>query len=336
MASFQKTARGYRAQVYVNGRRESKSFRTLREARAWAESHAEALRAEAADPLGRWTLEEALRRYAREVSPGKRGARWELVRIEALCRDPAFPAGERLGTLTTQQLAAWRDARLAKVSAGAVLRDISLLSAILETARRDWQWLKVNPLTDMRRPRMPDHREVVIQPWQVRRLLAAMGYSPRRPVRSVAHAVAVCTLLALRTGMRAGELCGLTWDRVQGDFCVLPVTKTVPRQVPLTRKALRLLEKMRKYDPVSVFGLTPQSLDANFRKYRQRVGLEGFTFHDTRHTAATLLARRIDVLDLCRMFGWSSAGQALTYYNPSASSIAALLNRGPGSRGRAG
>lgn len=336
MASIQKTARGYRVQVYVQGRRESKSFRTLREARAWAAARAEALRVEAADPVGRWTVADALERYAREVSPQKRGARWEWVRIEALCRDPAFPAGVRLRDLTTQQLAAWRDARLAQVSAGAVLRDISLLSAVLETARRDWQWLTVNPLTDMRRPRMPDHREVVIQPRQVRRLLRAMGYSPTQPVRAVAQSVAVCFLLALRTGMRAGELCGLTWERVQADFCVLPVTKTVPRQVPLTRRALRLLGRMRGYDPVLVFGLTPQALDANFRKYRTRAGLVGFTFHDTRHTAATLLARQIDVLDLCRMFGWASADQALTYYNPSASSIAALLNRAPGSRGRPG
>ena len=36
MASVGKHSRGYRAQVYVGGRRGSKVFRTLREANAWA------------------------------------------------------------------------------------------------------------------------------------------------------------------------------------------------------------------------------------------------------------------------------------------------------------
>ncbi len=36
MASITKTAKGYRAQVYVRGVRDSKSFRTKREAEAWA------------------------------------------------------------------------------------------------------------------------------------------------------------------------------------------------------------------------------------------------------------------------------------------------------------
>jgi integrase len=131
----------------------------------------------------------------------------------------------------------------------------------------------------------------------------------------------------MRTGMRAGELAGLTWDRVFDDYCFLPVTKTKKRNVPLTRKALRLIAKMRNYETESVFGLTSQTLDANFRKYRDRAELSGFTFHDTRHTAATMLSRKLDVLDLCKTFGWTNPKMAMTYYNPTASSIADILNR---------
>ena len=69
----------------------------------------------------------------------------------------------------------------------------------------------------------------------------------------------------------------------------------------------------------------PRSLDALFRRARHRAGLDGFTFHDLRHTAATRLAPRLSVLDLCRMFGWAKADQALTYYNPSAGEIAKRL-----------
>lgn len=327
MASIQKTAKGYRAQVYVRGIRDSQTFRTRREATAWAEARTLALRADAVKtPQERHTLADAMRRYAEEVSPSKRGGRWELVRIAALLRDANLPTGELLGELSPEPFGIWRDARLRQVQAGSVLREIALLSAIIETARLEWKWIDRNPLRDIRKPRMPDHREVVISPAQVRGILRATHYSPRLPARTVAQAVAVCFLVALRTGMRAGELAGLTWNRVAEDHAILPITKTIPRTVPLTRKATRLLEKMRGYDPETVFGLTPQTLDANFRKYRNRAGLAGFTFHDARHTAATMLARKLDVLDLCRMFGWTTTKHALVYYNPTASSIAQILD----------
>jgi integrase len=55
--------------------------------------------------------------------------------------------------------------------------------------------------------------------------------------------------------------------------------------------------------------------------------LAGFTFHDARHTAATRLAmgRRVDVLELCRIMGWKNPKQAMVYFNPTASQIAARL-----------
>lgn len=326
MASIVKRGDKYRAQLFADGRRESKSFRTLREAKAWSEARTTELRGEAKKPpKNRHTLSDALTRYEQDVSPGKKGHKWEKIRIDAFRKDPNIPLKALMGDLTTEMFAEWRDARLKAVSAGSVLRDISLLSDLLETAKIEWKWIDFNPLKEIRKPKKPPHRDTVIQPHEARKMLKAMGYSPRQPVRSVAQCVAVCFLTAMRTGCRASELTTLEWENVQLDHCLVD-GKTGKRNVPLTRKALRLFEKMKGYDPKLVFGIKSQSLDANFRKYKDRAGLSGFTFHDTRHTAATMMARKLNVLDLCRMFGWSSAKQALVYYNPSASSIADILN----------
>ena len=328
MASIQKTPKGYRVHVYVKGVRDSKQFPTKREAAIWAAQRESEIRLNYNKlPEDKHTFGDAVREYVRTVSPTKRGQRWEQIRAEAMLKDANFPSGVIMRNLTTTHLAEWRDARVRQVQAGTVLREISFLSAVLECARIEWKWIGHNPLKDIRKPKAPDHREVTISPGQVRALLAAMHYSPTRPIRTVAQSVAVCFLVALRTGMRAGELSGLTWDRVHADYCVLPLTKTIPRKVPLTRKAVRLIDKMRDYDPVLVFGLNSRSLDANFRKYRERAGFDSFTFHDARHTAATMLSRKLDVMDLCRMFGWTNTTMALRYYNPSASSIAGILNR---------
>lgn len=321
MASILRYRSGYRALVCVGGVRDSATFRLKREAEIWAHKREEELRNPAAVVS---SLRQALERYAQEVSPTKRGERWEIVRIAAFLKS-SLPIDSPINEITPEILGRWRDERLRGVKPGSVLRDCSLLSAIFETARREWRWIAVNPMADMRRPREPAHRSVVITPWEALKMLRVMGYH-RGPCKSSTQAVCVAFLLALRTGMRAGELCGLKWSDVEDGFCRLPITKTVARDVPLAGKAMRLVESMRGWDRVKVLGLSSQTLDALFRRYRQRAGLSGFTFHDARHTAATMLARRLDVLTLCKMFGWRSTSQALTYYNPTAGQIKRMLD----------
>lgn len=323
MSSITKTAKGYRAQVYVHGVRDSKTFRTKREADAWGSARETELRSdEGKSPSEKHTLKQAMERYAEEVSPTKRGHLWEERRIRKLASDPDLGADRPLSKITPDDLGAWRDARLKVNANGTVIREARLISAILETARREWRWIKENPMRDVRKPKAPAHRTVVISLPQIRKMLRALGHGE---VRSVTQSVAVCFIVALRTGMRAGELTGLTWDRVRDDYVILPITKTKPRDVPLTKKARMAIERMRGFDTVSVFGLKSPTLDALFRRARIRAGLDGFTFHDARHTAATWLAPRMDLLDLCKAFGWTNPQQAMTYYNPTASQIAARI-----------
>ena len=326
MPSILKTEKGYRAQVYVRGVRESKVFRTRREAAAWAGSREDELKSLSGKPKAETkTLADAIDRYMTEVSPSKRGHKWESVRFKAFLRDETLQADRPLNEITPNELGIWRDVRLKKTSPGTVIRECSLLGAVLQTAKQEWRWIAENPMRDVRKPKSPEHRTTVITSSQIRKMLRALQYGG--PVRSITQSVAVCFLLALRTGMRAGELTGLNWDCVRPDYVILPITKTKPRDVPITKKAARLLEKMRGFDSTSVFALKKETLDALFRRARARAELEGFTFHDSRHTAATWLAPRMDILDLCKMFGWSNPAQAMTYYNPSASQIAARIRQ---------
>lgn len=328
MATPIKTAQGtWRIQIEVRGQRDGFTAPTKREATEWAARRSVEMRTVASGQVGTTkTLRDALRQYARDVTPSKRGWQREVIRLAAFERQ-ALPLNKKMTDITAADISAWRDARLAVNARGSVLRDMTLLSAVLGVARRDWGWLSSNPMADVRRPAEPDHRERIIAGAEVRGILRALRWG-RGPVRSVSCAVANCFLLALQTGMRAGELCGLEWGDVRADFVILHAGKTKTgkgRNVPLTPTARRTIELMRGWDDVLVFGLKSQTLDAMFRKYRGKAGLEGFTFHDSRHTAATRLAGRLHLLDLCRMFGWRNTSQALTYYNATASEIAARL-----------
>lgn len=330
MAIPQKTAQGtWRIQLEVRGTRESGTFPTKREAEAWRDQRKSELRAMATGKGGTVkTLDQALEKYVLEVVPDKGGWAKETIRIKAFreSKDHAsLPRKRRLSDLTPTDLNAWRDARLKMNARGAVLRDMTLLSAVFEKCK-EWGWLETNPMHEVKRPAEPDHRERVITQAEIAAMVAQLGLTDG-PIRTVSQAVSVCFLLALETGMRAGELCGLTWDRVHEVYVQLTEQTKAgkPRQVPLTPAAQALLERMRGWDDVLVFGLQAQSLDALFRKARKRAGLEGFTFHDARHTAATRLAPKLHIMDLCRMFGWTNPKMAMRYYNATAADIAARL-----------
>jgi integrase len=225
-----------------------------------------------------------------------------------------------LSDVSADVIQQYRDERLAAVKPNSVLRELGALSAVFEHAHKEWRLIESNPVRAIRKPARGAHRKVTFSREQIRRLLSSMGYAPRQRVATVAGAMAVCFLVALRTGMRAGELCGLTWERVTSNACqVSGTTPAASRDVPMTEKTRRLIEKMRGFDPVFVFGLKSASLDAMFRKYRGRAGLHDLHFHDARHTAATWLVRdsQLNAFELCRVMGWTDPKMALVYFQPS-------------------
>lgn len=330
MPSFQKTSTGIRVQLEERGQRASKTLPTMREAREWARDKSAELLAAANGQKGLGkTLQDALRRFAEDESPKRRGERWEVVRLTALEGEAhGLPMAKPVSLITDEDVRAWRDRRLKTKSRGTVLREMTLLSAVFEAARTEWKWVKHNPVRDVKKPSKPAHRKRVISGPEIRNVLRALGHS-RGPARTVSQSVAVCFLLALATGMRAGELCGLRWEDVREAYGTAHNVKArergVSRDIPFSPVARRLVARMEGWDAETVFGLNAATLAALFIRARKRAGYEDFTFHDSRHTAATRIARKINVLDLCKMFGWTRTDQALTYYNPTAKDIAGRL-----------
>ena len=323
MPSIKPYRDGYRAQVYVKGQRDSATFANKKAAQLWSAQRTIELQTISHGREGTLrTVQDAFDRYAKEVSPEHRGERWEVVRLAKLGRD--FPR-LTLDRLTSTHIQEWRDNRLKQVAPASVLREMKLLTSVFEQCRKEWKWIEQNPCKDVRKPTAPQHRSRVISRQEARKLLRAFGYPKLETAR---HAVAYAFLLALRTGMRAGELAGLTWADISEHAATLPTTKNgSARDVPLSAKARRILGKMRGYHASSVFGVTAGSIDIHFRAARLRAGLSGMNWHDTRHTAATWIAGKLELLELCRMFGWRDPKQALVYFNMSAQDIAARLSR---------
>lgn len=314
MASIRKIKSGWQAQVARLGVRASKTFPTKREAQDWA-ARQEHLILTGQGQYGPGTLGDLFDRYAREVSPTKRGERWEILRLAKLARDPLAKIEAR--NARPGDFADWRDRRLREVAPGTVRREMILLSAVMSQAAREWGTFPVSPMIGVKRPSAPPHRERRVSDAEIAALVAAGGDDMTKPMARAVHAFR----FAIETGMRAGEICGLTSADVTGRVARLPKTKNgTARNVPLSSEALRLWAMVP-----DGFGLEPAALDANFRRAKALAKIEGLTFHDSRHEAITRLAAKVDVLDLARIVGHRDLSMLRIYYNATAEEIADRL-----------
>lgn len=319
---------GYRAMVFVEGQRATKVLATEREAKNWAAAKETELRKDKKrTPAEKFTLADAIDRYMKEVSPTKRSHLSEVERLNAILRQPHFPSDIKLRELDTSDFIDWKKARQKIVKPNTIIIEVEKVSAVLNRAKKEWKWIEDNPLSNLSRPERPLHRTTLITWTQIKSILHTLNYSPRGKITERSQIAAMMFLISLRTGMRRVELVRMKWTDVKQDHVHLPLTKTNPRDVPLEVKTKRLFEKMRGVNEEMVFGLSSCIFAHTFWNAKDKAGLaKDFTFHDSRHTAATWMAKHMDVLTLCKMFGWQNPQQAMTYYNPTAADVAKMLN----------
>lgn len=326
MAHFKKTPTGWQAQIQIGKRRASKIFPTKGRAQQWAQEQSIELRK--VRDLGidsRGSLSDLLARYSRDVSPKKRGERWEVIRLKAIGSHELF-VGKKVGQIDVPLLSKYRDARLADVSDATVRRELNLLSSVFQVAMTEWKMMATNPVKAMTKPKDSPHREVIISDEDVKLLLEAIPYNPKKKAQTLSQCAGLVFLFAMATGMRMSEICGLTKKDINGRVAKLKITKNgKPREIPLSLEAMRLISLLPDQDPI--FGLKPSQVDALFRKARDKAALE-INFHDSRHTFATRTAeaKRIDPLSLAKILGHSDLRMTLKYFHPTAQSLAHLLD----------
>jgi integrase len=332
MASITPHKDGWRAQVYVAGERDSKVFRTQREAKAWASAREIELKRRKTTPAGELhTVRDMLKRYGEEVSPLKRGERAELLRLNAFVRDFPDIADLKLSLVKTPELGTWRDARLkGGVSPASVQRDINWLRNAFNVARKEWHWIEHNPFDGFRLPADTPPRIRRVAPHEVKLICRALGYRSGHAPVTRSQEVALAFLIGLRTAMRAGEILSLGARTLNLTRRVATVHHKMeyltgrPREVPLSRHAIRLLRPVAAKE--QCFAVSSGTLDTIFRKARDKLLIEDLHFHDSRAEALTRLSRKVDVMTLAKISGHKDLRILQeVYYRESSEDIAARL-----------
>lgn len=326
MASFRKRGKSWEAAVARKGRRETASFTTKAEAQRWAHQIEEEILAESRGEVPNKPFSAILARYRDEISPTKKGERWETIRLNMLIKDEL--ARVALPDLDAAAVAAWRDRRLKEVSPASVQREWNLLSAAITVAVREWGWLRDNPLKQIRRPPTTKARTRRIADDELRRLLMALGFELGYQPKTVSGHVGAALAFAVETAMRAGEIAGLEWANVNLDrrTAFLPETKNgESRMVPLSTTAIEIIKPFSR-DRQTVFGISTAQIDALFRKARSRCQIADLHFHDSRREALSRLSAKLNPFELAKVSGHKDLKILLnTYYQADAEGLAAKI-----------
>lgn len=221
--------------------------------------------------------------------------------------------------------------------------------------------IKNNPAKATKPPRLIRKEKVFLSPAQARRLLAVAEKGSYYVDKTTAdpgqlyllRCYAVLIRLALVTGMRRGELLGLTWPCVgtdtirircqeqyspnKGYYLGTPKTQTSIRTISLDHSTMRVLDEWRHYQQAYASLLGNQFRNPNRLVLTNAFGAfvhpdnfrcrhwaamckaadlpTGCTLHSLRHTAATLMLQAgVDIKTCAQRLGHANATMLLKVY----------------------
>lgn len=283
------------------------------------------------------TFDDLILAYLEQVTPTKRAPERDPFSAKALF---PFFTGRTLDQIGAAEVRGYIRARTdAGIAAGTINKEIGLMSAALNWARRELEWPAANPW-ESRRLREPRGRQRWLTEAEAARLLRVAEENVRAPW------IADFVRLGLYSGMRPGEMLALRWDQV--DLKRNRVTLDAddqkngkPGLVPLNDEARAALLNRARFrathapDSPWVFcntqGERLGDVGRSFETCVRRAGLTDVHPHDLRRTFGSWLVQKgvgIDrVSKLLRHGDVSITARVYAHLRPSdLEDAAAVLN----------
>ena len=258
-------------------------------------------------------FEDIARRYIEEISILKRCYQNERSQILMFIKEAwaVYP----INRIMPHTINKWKEDTLKFNSGGSVNRKLDVLSSMFTTFKKEWGYPVDNPVLQIRRPKRAEPRDRRLSDAEIKKLLTGNRTSPM--MKDIIQ-------IALETGMRLSEILRADHDYIDGNTLKIPIAKTKPRVIPLTNKALKLLE-----DAELPFKITKWQVSKMFRKLCAWYGIKGAVFHDTRRNALTnfMKDKGLNVPETMKIAGHSDPRMLLRIYNNlEAEHVAKKLN----------
>ena len=259
----------------------AKSFSNKSDTLKWSLAQEQAIESGAFGRLSpsEVTLGELLKRYLDIITPSKRGADVERRRLKRLIGDDI--SSYQLDRLSSQVIAKFRDRRLLD-GLRTCQYDLILIRHCIKLAINEWGlMLSSNPVDKVKLPLSLRSRERRLNTGEFDRLEKAARLTQNPHIWPV-------VVFAIETGMRRGEILGITWECVDFDSRTvhLPITKNgSSRDVPLSSKATQILKGQNERQLPCPFPVTDNAFRLAWDRLRSRAELDDLRFHDLRHEA---------------------------------------------------
>lgn len=279
----------YNCQVRCKGiKPQSKTFNTYEEAHSWGELRE-------AGSINIITVTENVTtfrdmglRYAMTVLKDRPSQNEFRMRVERMA--PHFQ--QPFNAITKWDVNEYKTMRLAQVSGTTCRDELLLLSRLFRWMKRELLIDISNPCDDIAFPRASKSRDKVVTDQEMKSLLCDIAEHSRSPHLPTAIE------LAYETAMRRSEILRLTSECLQLEERLLSVIdgKTGDRMVPLTRRAVELLQESVERvsnNRARLFPISAYAMTQAVRRARIRLGLsDNIRLHQLRHTRISLVARK--------------------------------------------
>ena len=246
-------------------------------------------------------FKECLERYRDEVVIRKRSRIMETKLISYLLKESFV--NYKLNFVDSRVVALYRDRALKTLKSSSVRRRLAIVSHMYTIAKKEWGYKIENPVLNIRKPKSPEPRNRRFTNDELIKLIKGNRASPK---------LRLIIQIALETAMRQGEILRVKPEDINGNTLFIPIAKTKPRTIPLTLKAMSLLNNAEL-----PFNITGNALSKQFKKLCDHYGIKDAHFHDLRRQSLTnfMLERNLSVAETMMIAGHSDPRMLLKTYN---------------------
>ena len=327
MANIRRRQGRWQAQVRRKGYSQvTKTFTSKEAAKRWIKAVETDMERGEFKPRLDMTVGQLIKRYQTDIIPKQKAHQSALVRCRRLRR---MLGKINLSDLSPAHLASYRDERLKSIKPNTLKRELSILSSAINTAIIDWGIpIPSNPVAMTRIPKYDDSRDRRLKDGEEEKLLAIAKPVYRRAI-----------IIAVETAIRRGELLNIRKSHINFDKQTLhiPETKTdTPRTIPLSTRAIKALRDQIKSisdanvvqmerDP-KLFSMSSPMFRHEILKYRIKLDMEDWRFHDLRHEATSrLFEKGLNIMEVALITGHEDLRMLKRYTHLKPESLVARL-----------
>jgi len=335
MASIQKRNGSYRVRIKRSGQSTlSQTFLTRNEALQWVkETQAKVdLGQYEAEPIKSLkTFSQAAICYRDTHSIHKKIVRSETYRLNILIKRWGDLPIEKVNKVAVLEL---RDDLLRDGRSGDTVNHyFNTISKLFQMINDEWDLPVTNPIRGIKRM-PPSQGRSKRADEGVEQLLLSTCDKLNLPI------LGSMIKFAIETGMRRGEISGLSWgdiDLVKRKVYLHHTKNGEPRQVPLTKDAIAVLECLKNMGTKEVFPISLNVLRNQFNRVRRMAEndwkgcgqnpFKDLRFHDLRHEALSRLSDAgLNVIELSYISGHKTMAMLKRYTHPSHQAICNKLD----------